>query len=315
MALALFQNGPRCLPLLLSLRKISLSKAGLKRLLAMEACRRNERIARYRPPGVVPLELWDLLLNGRMLWETMTEPEFPGILRQAIDVLQLGDGQTRSEGRVPELIAGFDSLHIAGGRSQEPAIRSAVQTLGLPMTFSRTPDYPGESEGLCLLRDFGGTTGWLCDLGQSAFKVSTEMRHMQFRRDLRRLPVRTDSPDESVPEQRHQLREWLVESLHSFSTNVTAPNAILFAMPSRLNDMAVPEGSSYIGMAGDETLLADTIRAADLDPKRVLVLNDAELAALDALPEPALQGYAKTLVVTLGFGFGAALAIRRQVAT
>ena len=276
----------------------------------METCTRNQTIARYRPPGIVPLELWDLIVDGRVLWEIMTEPDFPEVLCQIIGALRQGEGETRSEGRVPDVIAGFDSVHIAGGRSREPLVRSAMGTLELPVTFSGTPDYPAQSEGLRLIGDLGGRTGWLCDLGQSTIKLSTKEQPMSFHRDLRRLPIRTGHPNESVPKQRVELRDWLAESLRCFSAKAAAPDAILFALPSRLDDQAVPEGSSYIGMAGDENLVADAVGQAGLNPPRILVLNDAELAALEAFSGPSLQHSVKTLVLTLGFGLGAALAIR-----
>jgi hypothetical protein len=259
---------------------------------------------------VIALELWDLLVNGRVLWETMQEPGFPETLCRTIAALRRGQGETRSEGRVPDAIAGFDSLYIAGGRSREPQIRSGLETLGLPMAFSQTPDFPGEIGGHRLLTGFPSGTGWLCDLGQTSFKICTPAARMQFRRDLQRLPVRTDGPGESAPEQRRQLREWLSESLGNFLKQAAAPNAILFAMPSRLDDAGVPEGSSYIGMAGDGLLIPDAMMAAGMTPRRVLVMNDAELATLDALDEAALRSCAKTLVITLGFGLGAALAFR-----
>jgi predicted NBD/HSP70 family sugar kinase len=61
-------------------------------------------------------------------------------------------------------------------------------------------------------------------------------------------------------------------------------------------------------MAGDASLIADAIDASGIRARFVLAINDAELAALDALAEPALKSSAKTLVITLGFGLGAALA-------
>ena len=193
----------------------------------METCTRNQTIARYRPPGIVPLELWDLIVDGRVLWEIMTEPNFPEVLCQIIGALRQGQGETRSEGRVPDEIAGFDSVHIAGGRSREPLVRSAMGTLELPVTFSGTPDYPTQNEGLRLLGDLGSTMGWVCDLGQSTIKLCTKAQQKSFHRDFRRLPIRTDDPNESVPKQRIELREWLAESLRSFSAKAAAPDAIL----------------------------------------------------------------------------------------
>ena len=265
---------------------------------------------RYRPPGVIPLELWDLVVNGRILWEIMPDAEFPGILSTTIKALRGGKGETRSEGPVPDVIAGFDSLYVAGGRSREPRIRCALQALELPVRFSPTPDHPGRAQALRVLAGLGHEMGWVCDLGQVSFKISSGRDRRQFRRDFQRLPVRAGRPEKSVREQRRQLRTWLSQSLRDFSTEAAAPDGIFFALPSRLDDAGLPEGSSYIGLAEDGALVGDVLEAAGLNPRRVLVVNDAELAALDGLAEPALQECAKTLVLTLGFGPGAALAVR-----
>lgn len=276
----------------------------------METCQRNQTITRYRPPGIIPLELWDLSLDGRILWEAMSEVEFPQILRTSIDMLRRGDGETRSEGPVPQVIAGFDCLHVAGRRSEEFAIIAALRALNLPVTFSRNPGFPGQEEGLHLLASMGSPTGWICDLGQAAFKISANDCRMRFERNFEQLPVRTDATDRVTEEQRQLLRKWLGESMRLFSAKAGSPDATLFAMASRLNDDAVPEGSSYIGMGGDRGLVPDILSNAGLSPQRVLVLNDAELAAMEVLAEDRFWHFQKTLVITLGFGLGAALAVR-----
>lgn len=251
-------------------------------------------------------------VENRILWETMLEPQFPAVLRQTIETLRRGEGETRSEGRVPAIIAGFDSLFVAGRRSSEAAIWSSLAALNLPAVFSQTPDYPGCDEGLRLLGDSGSANGWVCDLGQTAFKISSRTRRMKFDRDLKRLPIRIDDLGESIVNQRHTMRRWLTESLQIFATAAGSPDALVFALPSRVDDSAVPEGSSYIGMGNDGSLIADIVNAFAVDRarlRRVSVMNDAELAALEALRAPALRAYEKTLVVTLGFGLGAAVII------
>ena len=74
-------------------------------------------------------------VENRILWETMLEPQFPAVLRQTIETLRRGEGETRSEGRVPAIIAGFDSLFVAGRRASEAAIWSSLAALNLPAVF------------------------------------------------------------------------------------------------------------------------------------------------------------------------------------
>lgn len=261
---------------------------------------------------MIPLELWDLTVGPDILWQRMEAPDFPAVLATALAALRRGEGATRSEGPVPAAIAGFDALHVAGGRSEEPPLRAALAALGLPVTFSPTPRNPGATAGLRLLHQRGSATPWICDLGQASLKLSCATDRRQFPRDRRRLPLRTDRPGEPIDEQRRQLRAWVGESLRLFAETAPAPDGLLFALPSRLDDAGLPEGSSYVGMAGDADLIADTLAGAGLSPRLVLTLNDAELAALEALAEPPVPSARKTLVITLGFGLGAALVIHGE---
>jgi predicted NBD/HSP70 family sugar kinase len=60
-------------------------------------------------------------------------------------------------------------------------------------------------------------------------------------------------------------------------------------------------------MYGDRALVPDAMQLAGLEGVPLLVVNDAELAAHSARCDPRLDGFQKILVVTLGFGIGAAL--------
>jgi predicted NBD/HSP70 family sugar kinase len=65
-------------------------------------------------------------------------------------------------------------------------------------------------------------------------------------------------------------------------------------------------------MRGDRTLLPDALAMAGLPDLPLFVLNDAELAAFSARADPRLAQYRKVLVLTLGFGLGAALICRSR---
>lgn len=277
----------------------------------METCRRKQTITRYRPPRVSPLELWDLWVDERILWECMATPQFPEILRACVTQLQRGEGATRSEGPVPKEIAGFDAIFASGGRSREPTLRAALQELGLPVAFSATPDFPAQAEARKLLTSRGSTHPWICDLGQTSFKVCTAGKAQVYSREHSALPVRTENSEEEIREQRSEIRAWLYAALGHFRRLAARPpDAMFFALPSRLDDAGVPEGSSYIGMAGDATLVPDVLELTQLCPDLVLTANDAELAALEVASHRELDRAKKVLVLTIGFGVGAALVCR-----
>lgn len=85
------------------------------------------------------------------------------------------------------------------------------------------------------------------------------------------------------------------------------PRALVFALPAKLDDDGTPHSSNYAGMAGDRALLSDALEMGGLAGLPLFVVNDAELAALSARLDPRLAGFRKVLVLTLGFGIGAAL--------
>ena len=118
--------------------------------------------------------------------------------------------------------------------------------------------------------------------------------------------MRGERPSAEADEQRLELRRFLAEHLQASATNIPVEGLVI-ALPSRLDDDGVPEGSSYEGMAGDATLVRDTLEMAGLTDVPVWLLNDAELAAESARMHPAVDAQKRTLVITLGFGLGAAL--------
>src|ERR1043165_4525641 len=98
MAVARFSRRTRCLPTPLPWREILLPAVFSHPVPLVETNRRNETIIRYRPPGVTPLELWDMRAGNRILWETMLEPQFPALLRQTIETLRRGEARRAAKG-------------------------------------------------------------------------------------------------------------------------------------------------------------------------------------------------------------------------
>jgi predicted NBD/HSP70 family sugar kinase len=115
------------------------------------------------------------------------------------------------------------------------------------------------------------------------------------------------SPAEA-PAQRRRLREFISLKLQfAMSESGQRPGAMVFALPAKLDDNGTPHGSNYAGMAGDRALLIHGLEQAGLGSLPLFVLNDAELAALSARLDERLAAFRKVLVLTLGFGIGAAL--------
>ena len=270
--------------------------------MATDSRKQSPKLIRYRHPRVFPLELWDLWIGERILWDTIRDSVFPHILQEALINLRAGCGATRSDGPVPSEIRGFDALWLGGGGC-DAALRKMLRDSPYPVHFAEAEAFAGECGGLALLAQ-QGCAGCVVDLGQTQLKISTREKRWTFARDFKALPVRDDDADYDHAAQRLRLREFIASSLRECGVQ---PEAVVFALPARLGDDGKPEGSSYAGMRGDARLVPDALALAGLAPRIVFVLNDAELAALSALADVRVSPAKRTLVLTLGFGLGAAL--------
>ena len=265
--------------------------------------KQSPRVRRIRPTGVTGLELWDLWVGDRILWDCMAGPGFGAVLRTAVEALQKGVGATRSEGEIPSWVAGFTTLYLTGGGA--PPVAESLEQGPWKLSMGRHTEHPTGQGGEALLKEHG-LRGWVVDLGQSALKIAGEGKYQRWERDLEKLPLRSDAAGEDAQAQRTALREFMSRALIDFGKDLPElPTGVVVALPSRLDDAGLPEGSSYIGMSGDQGLIPDVLQPAGLSNAQALLLNDAELEAVSARTEGLTSG--KTLVLTLGFGVGAAI--------
>jgi hypothetical protein len=184
----------------------------------------------------------------------------------------------------------------------------------LEVEVFRSPDGPfaAESGGQVMLEVLGSRRGMVVDLGQTALKISWAGARRAFPRDLELLP--RERGTQSIARkgaQRRALRTFIAEALRATlaETRRGAPDTILFALPSMLDDYARPAGSSYIGMSMDTQLVTHALELAGLPDVPHYLLNDAELAAASALfDERVIACGGKALVFTLGTAVGCAIA-------
>lgn len=273
----------------------------------MAACHGEQDavMTRLRPPGILPLELWDLLTpDGSILWHHMQSPQFGEILREVVSQVWRGTAATRSEGQVSAGVSGFHTLHLAGGGA--PAVLEVMKRGPWAQTTISSETAFGAAAGGRALLAARDLDGWVLDVGQSGFKLCDGSVRLQRPRDWSRLPLRDDAVDSDVQEQRHALRESLAELLvEMHRTTGGWPRGLIVALPSRLDDFGVPEASSYLGLEGDIGLIPDAMKLADMPEVPLFVLNDAELAAVSAQHE--FEVVKPALVLTIGFGVGGAL--------
>jgi hypothetical protein len=162
---------------------------------------------------------------------------------------------------------GFERVHLLGGGARREGVAQALHA-----TISADPLFAAVRAGAHIAPA-------CADVGQTAIKLSQAGRVWSLRRDETRPAL-----------------ELIADALSQLS------GPCLLALPCALDDDLRLTGCSYAWHADD---LAPLLRAARLDEETALIMNDAELAAVAALDEIPPAG--RTLVLTLGFGVGAAL--------
>lgn len=239
-------------------------------------------VTRFRAPGLVPLEIWDIELGAALLYEQ------PDRLFFSLELLRGGRAKTRWSRSPLEKAIGFDGLFLGGGRS------IAVPATSYPVAVSPDGPFVGELGGFGLL----GGDGIVVDVGQTSIKVMARSGRRTIPRDVGALPVRAPgNPDRDVADQRQRSREFLASALRG-------AKRIVLALPCELDDRGVPGRCSYVGWEGDEGLVPDALRLAGASGADVRLLQDSELAALSAPPLGK-----RTLSVTLGYAVAACLRI------
>jgi hypothetical protein len=266
-------------------------------------------VRRILDPEIVPFEVWDLMVNGALWTERFYEPDFPLALRNGIQTLREGRGVTPN-GPIPSSVAGFEAVFLTGGRAGEQQTRAGLDGITAAVVVAEQGVFGAAVGGVHWLRSHG-LSGWVVDLGQSQLKLATPDRQWMFQRDSTRLRAAGEVRPLEIPVQRRRLREFVALKLRlALMESQRRPEALVFALPTRLAADGTPLGGNYAGLRGYREMIPETLELAGLSGVPAFVLNDAELAAFSARAEPRLAGFRKILCLTLGFGIGAALVCR-----
>ena len=268
---------------------------------------------RIRHPNIRPLEISDVWVAGSTLWDWSRAPGFASVLRRALERWRDNDCANPWNEAAPAGLQGFDAVFVAGGRAEDDLLRTELSALPCAVVFGEEPLFGGERGGFELLQS-RNLSGWVADLGKSQLKLSAPGWRWNFPRDWTRLRPPWEASKIEIPAQRRRLREFIALKFQAaMAESGLRPQSLVFALPCPVDDDGTPAPSSYVGMGGDGALLRDAMALAGLPDLPLLVLNDAELAALSAHSDARLAGFRKVLVLTLGFGIGAALIQVRSV--
>jgi hypothetical protein len=254
-------------------------------------------LARHRDPRVAPLELWDLVVDGVPLYRVDRGAGFGAALGRAVESLIDGVAVSESGARFPAECHDIREVVLVGGAAGEVVWASDR----VPARLAADAEHCAEQGGRALLAQLGAR-GLVVDLGQSRLKVSGARRRV-YPRDLAAIPVSSRPVDGNG---RAALVTFVAAALREATRDEQGderPAAIVLALPCEISQTGELGTCSYPWCAGD-TIVPEILAAAGLDEVPTLLLNDAELAAIGVAADPFA---APALVLTLGFGVGAAL--------
>jgi len=250
-------------------------------------------LARHRDPRVVPLEVWDLVIDGVPLYAVDRGAGFGAVLGRAVEQMVDGVAVSESWPAFPEACREIRRVVLVGGAAHEVVWGGRV-----PAVFARDAERWAERGGRAILAR-AGKRGLVVDLGQSRLKVSGARRWV-LARDLERIPISGRPVDGRG---RAALIEFVAAALREAAAE-EPPEALVLALPCEIGEDGAVGTCSYPWEAGEPIVREILIRAGLYEVPGWL-LNDAELAGLGVAEDAPGDGV--TLVLTLGFGVGAAL--------
>lgn len=172
----------------------------------------------------------------------------------------------------------FARVHLLGGGALAPGLAQRLSA-----SVAADPVFSAARAG-------GALYGACADVGQTAIKVVAAGAAMLCARDHEQAPL-------------HGARESTLAFLARSLAPLRSSRSYLLALPCALGDGPALSECTYAWQPGD---LPGLLRAARLDPAGAWLVNDAELAALSWAHDPRAAPE-RTLVLTIGFGVGAAL--------
>lgn len=235
----------------------------------------------YQHRGLEGLEVWHGLARHTTLFQLRDDkPAYYAGLAEFLLRLHAGAAET-ANGDPLAPAAGFERLLITGGEAA---------AIPFPHTLLPPDPFCARRGAQAVWNELGWQRPIAIDLGQTQMKLMTANENRAFKRDL---PYGRAALPES--EGRDQLRAFVRQAL----ATANECDGVVLALPNRITAEGEAESSTYPGLYGPlEPLFAPLFPRVPW-----VVVNDAVLTARGYPPESKQ----KTLVLTMGFGVGAAL--------
>ncbi len=254
----------------------------------------------YEVPGLCGLEIWHGISRGSSLYRLReNRREYFEALRDFLVRLHHGDAVTEDPEDTGALskAAGFERAVLCGGEALDPMLEPVL--CNEPPPFEIHIDAAGQfaarGGAFEIFTAMNWQLGVALDLGQMQLKMITARGDCSLPRDLSRLPFGADALEADAG--RERVRALIAAGLTRGAALLgSPPDGVVLGLPVALDRDGVARPASYPGLFGP----VDDMFSFEIP---TVVLNDAVLAALGFQP----KNDEKTLVVTLGFGIGAAL--------
>ncbi|MEM7153270.1 MAG: hypothetical protein AAF799_10545 [Myxococcota bacterium] len=248
-----------------------------------------------RAPSVTPLELWDMPVEGRPLQHYRQRPSFARQLAAVVAGLRTGALGRDIVAHAVELARDIDTVVLAGG-GVEPAIEASLAELGLTVHVADDPSFAAVRAGWTTASP---SVDLCADLGQTSLKLFDGRHAWRVERDERLAPMARAAGDETS---RSTTLDFIAEALGTHA----ASGRVLLALPCEVGSDQAPTVCTYCWRDPDPTWRAELAERMGIELEHLRLVNDAELAATAAFvqlgPRPT-----PTLVLTIGFGVGAAI--------
>jgi hypothetical protein len=254
----------------------------------------------YRKPGLTGLEIWSGVAScGATLQQLRySRGSYFAALSGFLERLRAGEARTGTGNGGLDRAAGFEHAVFCGGGALNPSLDSQLRRARPAFSYEIDSSGPyAAARGAAAVAAESGWERWTAlDLGQTQLKVVTPRGSFCLPRDTSLLPYRTAA--NTTPDCRRHLRDLLRSGLDRARPIAGPPDGVVLGLPVEIDAAGRMAPATYPGLEGG---LAEVFDGLFETP--VAVLNDAVLAARGFPPQPPR----KTLVLTLGFGVGAAL--------
>lgn len=233
-----------------------------------------------------PLEIWHGQTSQGSLFEIQDE-QLGSVLSEFLCQLHSGSARVLHKSDEGELVRAknFETLFLTGGKAG--SVFQSLSNYQLPFKIKLVENLGG-------LSDYDLTIDW----GQTAIKYYTQNTKQTWPRDLDQFPIKCSTSVRADSTADCKLK---VRKLFSNLIGSSSSQKIGLALPLKINHELHAEPSTYEGLEGNLEELFSGITDADIE-----VMNDAVLAARQIRKQSNFVS-GKVLVLTIGYGVGAAL--------